>query len=145
MGSKYTILGSIYTSFWKSMQKRCTFTCTSSPWHLPAYCPLSLLESIYKQVHLSCKQVHTLEEHFWEASVLFHVLIFLFFLPPGTLHSRVSVSPSRKGPTPSSPPSLTWRPWSSMIIGFCGGTETQEKDRGGLGTLHKGRPRPQRF
>ena len=41
-------------------------------------------------------------------------------LPPGTLHSRLRLSPSRKGPIPTSP--STWRPRSSTINGFWGGT-----------------------
>ena len=48
-----------------------------------------------------------------------------FHLPPGTLHSRLKLSPSRKGPIPTSP--STWRPRSSTINGFWGGTAIRKK------------------
>ena len=47
-----------------------------------------------------------------------------FHLPPGTLHSRLKLSPSRKGPIPTSP--STCRPLSSTINGFWGGTVKEQ-------------------
>ena len=49
-----------------------------------------------------------------------------FFLPPGTWHSKVMLSPSLNGPMPTWP--STCRPRSSMISGFWGGTE-KKRDR----------------
>ena len=53
-----------------------------------------------------------------------NVCAWLSFLPPGTWHSNVMLSPSLNGPTEPCP--STCLPRSSIINGFWGGTEKYE-------------------
>jgi len=79
-------------------------------------------DQFFHPILVHFRKIRKIQVAKWEHQKKF----FLNDSPPGTWHSRVRVSPSLKGPMPISP--STWRPRSSMIKGFWGGTEKQTKN-----------------